>query len=94
MRSEQAVCKKNRLLSVRCRTEKWPDSGHIGGLIHSIAKEQPMLRSMLELKNYTIGATDGEIGHVSDFYFDDRSWVIRYLVIKTGSWHGPKHAGR
>lgn len=45
-----------------------------------------MLRSMLELKKYTIGATDGEIGHVSDFFFDDRSWIIRYLVIETGSW--------
>ena len=45
-----------------------------------------MLRSMLELKNYTIGATDGEIGHVTDFYFDDEDWVIRYLVVETGSW--------
>jgi hypothetical protein len=45
-----------------------------------------MLRSMLELKTYTIGATDGEIGHVTDFYFDDKSWVIRYLVVDAGSW--------
>ncbi len=45
-----------------------------------------MLRSMLDLKNYTIGATDGEVGHVSDFFFDDRAWIIRYLVVETGSW--------
>lgn len=45
-----------------------------------------MLRSMQELKNYTIGATDGEIGHVTDFFFDDASWVVRYLVVETGSW--------
>ena len=45
-----------------------------------------MLRSMQELKKYTIGATDGEIGHVTDFFFDDESWVIRYLVVETGSW--------
>ena len=45
-----------------------------------------MLRSMQELKNYTIGATDGEIGHITDFFFDDDSWVIRYLVVETGSW--------
>jgi hypothetical protein len=45
-----------------------------------------MLRSMQELKNYAIGATDGEIGHVSDFFFDDEAWVIRYLVVETGSW--------
>ena len=45
-----------------------------------------MLRSMQELKHYTIGATDGEIGHVTDFFFDDQDWVIRYLVVETGSW--------
>ncbi|MFZ4625275.1 MAG: PRC-barrel domain-containing protein [Rhodoferax sp.] len=45
-----------------------------------------MLRSTQEMKNYAIGATDGEIGHVTDFFFDDESWVIRYLVVETGSW--------
>lgn len=45
-----------------------------------------MLRSMQELTHYTIGATDGEIGHVTDFFFDDEAWVIRYLVVETGSW--------
>jgi uncharacterized protein YrrD len=45
-----------------------------------------MLRSMQELKSYTIGATDGEIGRVADFFFDDESWVIRYLVVETGLW--------
>jgi len=45
-----------------------------------------MLRSMQELTNYTIGATDGEIGHVTDFFFEDEAWVIRYLVVETGSW--------
>jgi len=45
-----------------------------------------MLRSTHEMKNYAIGATDGEIGHVTDFFFDDESWIIRYLVVETGSW--------
>jgi hypothetical protein len=45
-----------------------------------------MLRSMSDLENYAIGATDGSIGHVEDFYFDDDAWVIRYLVVKTGAW--------
>jgi len=45
-----------------------------------------MLRSTQEMKNYAIGATDGEVGHVTDFFFDDQSWVIRYLVVETGSW--------
>jgi hypothetical protein len=45
-----------------------------------------MLRSMNDLENYTIGAADGTIGHVTDFYFDDDKWVIRYFVVDTGSW--------
>ena len=45
-----------------------------------------MLRSTSDLENYAIGATDGSIGHVEDFYFDDDAWVIRYLVVKTGAW--------
>jgi hypothetical protein len=31
-------------------------------------------------------ASDGEIGHVKDFYFDDRNWAVRYVVADTGSW--------
>jgi hypothetical protein len=45
-----------------------------------------MLRSMQDLENYSIGATDGPIGHVRDFFFDDHLWVVRYLVVATGSW--------
>ena len=45
-----------------------------------------MLHSMKDLEGYTIGATDGVIGHVTDFYFDDEAWVIRYLVVETGAW--------
>jgi hypothetical protein len=45
-----------------------------------------MLRSMNDLENYAIDAIDGAIGHVRDFYFDDETWVIRYLVVETGTW--------
>jgi hypothetical protein len=31
-------------------------------------------------------ATDGEMGSVSDFLFDDQSWMIRYLAVDVGSW--------
>ncbi len=43
-----------------------------------------MLRSMKAMEDYTIGATDGIIGQVQDFYFDDEAWVIRYLVVDCG----------
>jgi hypothetical protein len=45
-----------------------------------------MLRNLKDLENYTIGATDGEIGHVQDFYFQDDAWVVRYLVVEAGTW--------
>ena len=45
-----------------------------------------MLRSLHELKNYTISAFDGEIGHCSDFLFDDEHWTVRYMVADTGKW--------
>ena len=45
-----------------------------------------MLRSIKDLEHYTLSATDGDIGHVKDFYFDDDAWVVRYLVVDTGSW--------
>jgi len=45
-----------------------------------------MLRSILSLRNFTMSATDGEIGKVKDFYFDDHTWTLRYLVVETGSW--------
>lgn len=45
-----------------------------------------MLRSVRDLEAYAVGATDGETGHVKDFYFDDRAWVVRYLVVDAGTW--------
>ena len=45
-----------------------------------------MLRSMNDLKGYQIQATDGTIGHVKDFYFDDGWWTVRYLIVETGNW--------
>ena len=46
----------------------------------------PMLRRAHDLRKYTIGAVDGDIGTVEDMYFDDVSWTVRYLVVDTGSW--------
>lgn len=38
------------------------------------------------LKDFTIRATDGELGTVVDCYFDDETWAIRYLLVGTGKW--------
>lgn len=45
-----------------------------------------MLRNVKSLEGFSIGATDGTIGKVKDFYFDDQAWVVRYVVASTGSW--------
>lgn len=45
-----------------------------------------MLRSVKDLEKCGVDATDGAIGTVQDFYFDDESWVIRYLIVDTGTW--------
>jgi uncharacterized protein YrrD len=45
-----------------------------------------MLRSVKHLYGNELGALDGGIGHVKDFYFDDQNWVVRYVVVDTGTW--------
>src|SRR5437867_11234489 len=45
-----------------------------------------MLASIHELHGYAIHATDGEVGKIDEFYFDDASWRVRYLVADTGNW--------
>ena len=38
------------------------------------------------LKGYAIEASDGRIGTVSDFLFDDTTWKLRWMVVDTGTW--------
>lgn len=45
-----------------------------------------MLQSIKQLYGIKLGASDGEIGQLTDLYFDDRSWTVRYAIAGTGSW--------
>ncbi len=45
-----------------------------------------MLTTVKDLTGYTLQSRDGEIGKVKEFYFDDRHWAVRYLVVDTGNW--------
>jgi uncharacterized protein YrrD len=45
-----------------------------------------MLRSANDLIDFSIGATDGDIGRVEEFYFDEERWTVRYIVVNTGGW--------
>lgn len=44
------------------------------------------LRSVVEVTDYHIRASDGDIGRVKDFIVDDDIWTIRYMVVSTGTW--------
>ncbi|MEO8771119.1 MAG: PRC-barrel domain-containing protein [Ferruginibacter sp.] len=45
-----------------------------------------MKHNIKSLIGFTIGATDGEIGKVKDFFFDDLTWTVRYIIVETGNW--------
>jgi PRC-barrel domain len=45
-----------------------------------------MLRNASAIKGYAIAANDGRLGTMSDFLFDDASWIIRWLIVDTGNW--------
>lgn len=45
-----------------------------------------MYRSLSEIIKYKIGTVDGTAGTVSDFLFDDKERVVRYVVVNSGSW--------
>ncbi|MCZ2155251.1 MAG: PRC-barrel domain-containing protein [Bryobacterales bacterium] len=44
------------------------------------------MRSLRELLKFKVHANDEVFGKISDFYFDDQDWHVRYLVVDTGGW--------
>ncbi len=45
-----------------------------------------MQKQISHLIDDSLEATDGKIGTIKSFYFDDDTWTIRYMVVETGSW--------
>jgi len=45
-----------------------------------------MLRSLKDLEHYKVNASDGDVGSVVKFLFDDERWIVRYLVVETGGF--------
>ena len=45
-----------------------------------------MERTINSLIGCRMEARDGDVGRVHDVYFDDESWTLRYLVLKTDDW--------
>jgi hypothetical protein len=44
------------------------------------------LRSGSEVVGYRIQAADGELGHVQDFFVDEQSWTIAWMIVDTRNW--------
>ncbi len=38
------------------------------------------------MNGFAIEASDGNIGVVTDILFDDADWLVRWLVVETGTW--------
>jgi sporulation protein YlmC with PRC-barrel domain len=45
-----------------------------------------MLTNISFLTGLSVQAVDGKIGRVEQFYFDDETCRIRYLIVNTGNW--------
>ena len=45
-----------------------------------------MLISTDTVFRVTLDHGEGTVGTVHDLFFDDQSWEVRYLVVKTGNW--------
>ena len=45
-----------------------------------------MLWNASAIADYSVEASDGPIGTVSDFLFADAAWTVRWLVVDTGRW--------
>ena len=43
-------------------------------------------RRARDLCGYHLHARDGALGHVHDLYFDDRRWIVRYVVVDLHRW--------
>ncbi|MCX6937511.1 MAG: PRC-barrel domain-containing protein [Verrucomicrobia bacterium] len=47
-----------------------------------------MVQNVTQLIGKKLGAADGDVGYVKDFYLDDEAWVVRYLAVDTEQWLG------
>jgi sporulation protein YlmC with PRC-barrel domain len=45
-----------------------------------------MLRNERDILGYGVSGSDGEIGTLQQCLFDDETWTVRYLQVRTGNW--------
>lgn len=44
------------------------------------------LQRTAQLIGFTVNGIDGDVGSIADILFDDESWRIRYLAVRSGGW--------
>jgi hypothetical protein len=50
-------------------------------------KRHDMLYSTHAITKVKLRSSDGAFGDIKDVYFDDISWIVRYLVVDIGTWN-------
>src|SRR5271165_6538069 len=83
---DPSTCESNRINTGIRRSQQAAPAG----VINEHAAENPMLRTIKSVTECDISATDGPIGQVCGAFFDDEAWVVRYLVVETGSTRRPR----
>ncbi len=53
-------------------------------------KVEPKSAKATDATGCDVQASDGSLGTVSDLLFDDASWAVRWLGLKTGNWRQGK----
>ena len=51
-----------------------------------------MTRNLSDWYGWTVRAADGDVGTVEQFYFDDLTWMLRYLAVNTAGAKPGRHA--
>lgn len=70
--------------SLRIRASKTIDCKQNEKQLSNASRERKsiMLCKVSELKGYTLDSLNGKIGEVKEFYFDDRLWTMRSVMLK------------
>lgn len=61
-------------------------NGPDDGSASAVERGDPHLRSVREVRGYTIAGSDNRVGHVEDFVAATDQWRILYLMVDTGKW--------
>jgi hypothetical protein len=58
-----------------------------GAAVHpTVSAESIQIRSARGVEGYRIGGGTSALGRIGDFLMEERSWVIRYIVVISGAW--------